>query len=228
MNAPFFCNPEAYRLFAASLPTLGTTRGLIQAALSLSLHALEDFPPAEVERMLDEMAARVSARANPQRPEALIAHLHEVLFEEEGFIGEYDNYYSPLCSYLPAVLTGKRGIPILLALIYKAVGERVGLEIDGINTPGHFLVRVRDSQGWLLIDPYHRGKALTQDEALALVNKIFEGKVEFTYEMFEPATHAEWISRILLNLRSSLNRHGWRDDLGAMNELQSLLAEAII
>jgi regulator of sirC expression with transglutaminase-like and TPR domain len=199
---------------------------LIQAALSLSLHALDDFPPAEVERRLDAMAARVSARVSRNRPEALVAHLHHVLFEEEGFIGEYANYYSPLSSYLPAVLTGKRGIPIMLALIYKAVGERVGLEVDGINTPGHFLVRVRDSQGWLLIDPYHKGKALTQDEALALVNKIFDGQVQYRYEMFEPATHAQWIARILLNLRASLNRSGWCADLGAMNELQSLLSAA--
>jgi regulator of sirC expression with transglutaminase-like and TPR domain len=223
MNAPVYCRPEAYHLFADSLPALGTTQGLIQAALSLSLHALDDFPPGEVERRLDEMAARVLARVQRHRTEALVAHLHHVLFDEEEFAGEYSNYYSPLSSYLPAVLTSKRGIPIMLALIYKAVGERVGLEVDGINTPGHFLVRVHDSHGWLLIDPYHHGKVLTQDEALKLVNKIFDGNLEFSYEMFEPATHAQWIERILLNLRSSLNRCGWRSDLGAMNELQSLL-----
>ena len=37
MSSPHYCRPEAYRLFAGSLPELETTSGLIQAAMSLSL-----------------------------------------------------------------------------------------------------------------------------------------------------------------------------------------------
>ena len=54
----------------------------------------------------------------------------------QQFGGDGAVYSSPLNSYLPAVLETRRGIPITLALIYKAVAERVGLEVDGINLPG--------------------------------------------------------------------------------------------
>lgn len=223
MNAPFFCRPEAYQLFASSLSSLASTKGLIQAALSISLHALEDLDMARIERRLDALAERVAKRARRSSPEARIAHLHQVLFEEEGFVGEFDGYDRPVNSYLPVVLETGRGIPISLALVYKAVGERVGLEIDGINAPGHFLLRVRDSRGWLLIDPYRRGKALTEAEVYELVDRIFRRPVPRTYSLCEPATHAQWIERMLRNLKSSFADYGCTEDHGAMDELQSLL-----
>ena len=224
MNSPHFCRPEAYWLFAESLPALETTQGLLQAALSVSLHALEDYPPARVEQRLEEMAERVTARARRNSAEARLAHLHHVLYVEEGFLGDRSRYYNPLNSYLPAVLESRRGIPITLALIYKAVAERVGLEVEGLNSPGHFLLRVRDSRGWLLIDPFHGGKALTEDEAYDLVDRTFGYAVGRTYSLSEPATHAQWIERILLNLQNNFSQQGFRNDHGAMTELQHLLA----
>lgn len=226
MNAPIYCRPEAYSLFADSLRALDSTEGLIRAALSISLHALDDVDPTEVLRRLDAMAMRVVKRARASSLEARIAHLHRVLFDEEGFQGHDDCYDSPLSSYLPVVLESGRGLPIAMSLVYKAVGERAGLEIDGLNTPGHFLVRVRDSRGWLIIDPYHGGKALTEDEAYALIDRVFQYPVPRTFSLTTPATHAEWIERMLRNLKHSFSGFGCTDDHGAMHELHSLLLPA--
>ncbi len=224
MSAPHYCRPEAYHLFAGSLPELKTTSGLIQAAMSLSLHALDDLDPAFVNDRLNELAQRVTTRARPNRPEALLAHLHRVLFDEEQFGGDNAVYSNPLSSYLPAVLETHRGIPITLALIYKAVAERVGLEVDGINLPGHFLVRVRDSRGWLLVDPFHGGRMLTIDEAYYLADQIFQSRIDRTYDLTTPATHLQWVERMLLNLKSNFQRRGCNDDLAAMTEFESLLS----
>lgn len=224
MNSPHFCRPEAYRLFAESLHSLQTTQGLLQAALSLSLHALDDYEPTRVEQRLNEMAERVAARARRTSAEARLAHLHHVLYEEEKFLGDRSYYYNPLNSYLPAVLESRRGIPITLALIYKAVAERVGLEVEGVNAPGHFLLRVRDSRGWLLIDPYHQGAALTESEAYDLIDRTFDRPIPRDYSLSQPATHAQWIERILLNLQANFSHRGFRTDLDAMIELQSLLS----
>ena len=228
MKEPYFCRPEAYRLFAASLPRLATTNGLIQAALSVSLHALDDCEPAQVERRLNEMAEKVAAKAGNASLEARLAHLHHVLYDMEGFVGDNGQYYNPLTSYLPAVLESRRGIPITLALIYKAVAERVGLEVDGVNAPGHFLVRVRDSHGWLLIDPFHRGNVLTEDEAYDLIDRVFQHPIERNYSLREPATHAQWIFRILSNLQNNFSHRGCRSDHGAMTELQTLLSTTVV
>lgn len=221
--APCFCRPEAYQLFAASLPTLCTTDGLLQAALSVSLHALEDYPPERVYERLTALAKRVAKRARQSSVEAKLAHLHRVLYEEEGFVGDRGYYYNPLNSYLPAVLESRRGIPITLALIYKAVGEQVGLEIEGVNTPGHFLLRVRDSRGYMLIDPYHGGAALSAEEAYGLIDRTFGQAVERSYSLEEPATHTQWIERILRNLQRNFEHLGFDNDHRAMGELQFLL-----
>ncbi len=224
MKSPHFCRPEAYRLFAESLPALDSTAGLIQAALSVSLHALEDYPPVRVEQRLFEMAERVIARARRTSPEARLAHLHHVLYVEEGFVGDRSSYYNPLNSYLPVVLETRRGIPITLALIYKAVAERVDLEVEGVNSPGHFLLRVRDSRGWLIIDPFNQGVMYTEEEACDLIDRTFGRAIERYYSLSEPTTHAQWIERILLNLQNNFSRHGCRNDHAAMLELRHLLS----
>jgi regulator of sirC expression with transglutaminase-like and TPR domain len=228
MNRTFFCRPEAFRLFAEGIQHLETTRGLVQAALAISLHALDDTDLAKVEQRLDALAERVRVRTGSQREEALLAHLHHVLFDEEGFLGERANYYNPLNSYLPAVLESRRGNPITLSLIYKAVGERVGLTIEGVNSPGHFLVRVRDSRGWLLIDPYHQGRSLTDREAAALIDQVFSQPPGRDYNLDEPATHSQWIERMLANLFHTFAAYGCRADQAAMVELHAVLAGVTI
>ena len=64
---------------------------------------------------------------------AVLAHLHEVLFDEEGFAGNVDDYYNVANSYLPVVLETRRGIPISLTLLYKLVAERLGLPVQGVK-----------------------------------------------------------------------------------------------
>lgn len=224
MNAPDLCRPEAYFHFARSLSSIESTSGLLQAAVAVSLHALDDCQPSAVDCRLQALANRVKSRVRRHHsPEAILAHLHDVLFDEEGFAGEWTDYYNPLNSYLPAVLETRRGIPITLALLYKVVAERVGLTVQGINAPGHFLVRVRDSRGWILIDPFHKGQMLTPEEAYSLIRTIFGRGVPCTPSYLDPTTHAQWITRLLANLEAIFLNQGCRDDLAAMHELQWLL-----
>lgn len=223
MKLPALCRPEAFQLFAQTLPQLKSTSGLQDAAVAIALHALDDVDPTKVERRLQELADKVLSRVSSRRPEALIAHLHAVLFEDERFCGEASNYYSPLNSYLPAVLESCRGIPITLALVYKLVGERIGLTIDGLNAPGHFLVRVRDSRGWLIIDPYHGGAVLTPTEAFELMERTLGHRIDRLPCYLEAATHEQWLARMLANLQQIFSHGRCSCDLAAMTELQALL-----
>ena len=63
-----------------------------------------------------------------------------MLFEVFGLRGNAEDYYNPANSYLCDVLATRRGLPITLSLVYKLVAEGVGLEVHGVNAPGHFLV----------------------------------------------------------------------------------------
>ena len=135
MKHPTLCRPAAFELFRQHLPLVHTTDGLLYAAIAISMHSLDDVAPEEIDEELHGLAHRVSARLRTDNIDAMTAHLHDVLFEEEGFRGNSDDYYNPNNSYLSAVLASKLGFPISLSLIYKVVAERVGLEVEGVNAP---------------------------------------------------------------------------------------------
>jgi regulator of sirC expression with transglutaminase-like and TPR domain len=223
MQQPSLCRPEAFRFFQQQIPIIETTEGLLNAAIAISMHALEDVDPQEVVDELQELVHRVSSRVAGQQTQALLAHLHDVLFDEEGFCGNSVDYYDPGNSYLPTVLETKLGIPISLSLIYKVVGERIGLDIEGVNAPGHFVVRAMTDQGWMIVDPYLSGGVLTADETFARIEEFTGRSVPHTQEYLRPATHSQWLSRMLVNLQHVFATNEQRADLAAMSELQSLL-----
>ena len=63
-----------------------------------------------------------------------------MLFHEWGFRGNQENYTDPRNSLLDQVLATRKGIPISLCIIYLLVAERLGLELESVGIPGHFLV----------------------------------------------------------------------------------------
>jgi regulator of sirC expression with transglutaminase-like and TPR domain len=124
---------------------------------------------------------------------------------------------------LPAVLNTRRGIPVLLSLIYKIVGERAGLTVQGINAPGHFMVRVRCDNAWMIVDPFFGGQMLTRSEAFDRLDRVAGRRLPRTNPMLAIATHQQWIVRILGNLRQLFATEGRLDDLAAMTELAQAL-----
>jgi len=222
-NQPTLCRPEAFEFFREQLPIIETTAGLLNGAIAISMHALDDVDPAAVDAELQNLAHRVSSRVASPSSTALLAHLHDVLFDEEEFRGNSEDYYNPLNSYLPAVLKYKLGIPIALSLVYKVVAERIGIEVQGVNSPGHFVVRVMTNEGWMIVDPYVGGGVLTANEAFDRMEEVTGRRVPRVPEYLAPSTHSQWLSRMLVNLQHIFATHEMRADLAAMSELQSLL-----
>src|SRR5204862_6211385 len=123
--------------------------------------AQDAYPKLELERYLGEierMALRLRGRM-PQTmaPEERVAALNEFLFGDMGYAGNTEEYYDPRNSYLNEVMDRKIGIPITLSVLYMAVGRRVGLPLEGVSFPGHFLVRLKLRNGLLVLDPFAAG-----------------------------------------------------------------------
>jgi regulator of sirC expression with transglutaminase-like and TPR domain len=217
------CRAEALDYLLAQLPIVDTCQGLLRAAIAISMHALDDVDPLRVEQRLQILSLRVRERSPSQRPAAILANLHAVLFDEEGFAGNLDHYYNALNSYVPAVLDSRRGLPILLSLIYKTVGEGAGLIVEGVNAPGHFMVRVWCDNNWMVVDPFFGGQMLTREEAFCRLERIAGTPLPRNDEYLATATHDEWLVRILGNLCHLFATEGRRDDLAAMTELAAAL-----
>ncbi|MCC7085114.1 MAG: transglutaminase family protein [Pirellulales bacterium] len=226
-DAPRFCRPAAYDAFVAQLSTLETTDSLVRAAVAVSMHELDGVLADGVERSLDELADNVRRKVNSVTPSALVARLHEVMFDERGFSGNTDDFYSPENSYLSRVLESRRGIPVTLSLIYKAVAQRLGLMARGINAPVHFLTAVESDSNWMIVDPFHGGRMLTKKEVFDQLDQHASAPVDRSEELLATATHGQWLGRIIRNLELVFARVNRENDRMAMRELQTLLAGMI-
>src|SRR5205085_1534071 len=127
----------------------------------------EEFPTVDVDRylgMLDALAHRVrrrlaELRADEERDsdEAALDALHGVLFDEEGFHGTPEGEWEHEDYFLSSGLDRKRGLPIVLSVIYCEVARRAGLNAVGINLPGHFMAQFRGDHTSVLVDPFNHG-----------------------------------------------------------------------
>jgi len=152
----------------AALAAAGERTDLARAALAIARIAYPDLDPAPYLRQLDDLAAAVRPRFYPQAsPEAAVTELAGYLFGECGFRGNQEEYYDPRNSYLNDVLERRTGIPITLSVVLIETGARLGLGIEGVGFPGHFLVRVAGSRGPLVLDPFFGGRPIGERELLA-------------------------------------------------------------
>jgi regulator of sirC expression with transglutaminase-like and TPR domain len=220
---PICCTPQAFQLLSTHVQTLNSPDALLGGAIAVSLHALNDVDPFSIDATLQRFADTVRQRVRGAQPQAILAHLHDVLFEEEGFAGNTDDYYNTNNNLLPIVLETKKGLPITLSLIYKSVAGRLGLRAYGINLPGHFLVGIDIDGSPLMIDPFAKGRMINQDEAHERLRQIFGDEVEWSDELLKPASHRLWLTRMLQNLLNTYGSKGQYLEVAAMLEMEMLL-----
>lgn len=205
------------------LPEIDGERMLLPAAMAVSEHVPIDMDLAEIDDRIGQMSRIVASRTHSGQPQAVIAHLHDYLFEELAFEGNSDDYYNPDNSILPAVLYTRKGLPITLSLLYKLVSDRIGLNTWGIGLPGHFVLGLSYGGKTAYVDAFAGGKLLTLDEARARVTGQFGSQVEWSDRLLTPVTNRYWVTRILQNLLSSYTRSGSYQELAAVLELEVVL-----
>ena len=142
---------------------------------------------------------------------ARIVALNEFLFGEERFTGNDAQYDDPRNSFLNEVLDRRTGIPITLALVYMEVAKRAGVEVEGVNFPGHFLVRCRGVKGTryscdLIIDAHHGGALLSDTMCRELLTRHAGDEAVWDAHMLSHATKLQILTRMLLNLKRAYVR----------------------
>ncbi|NOZ40164.1 MAG: hypothetical protein GXP24_08055 [Planctomycetes bacterium] len=223
---PAYCRPAAYQLFQEQLATVDTGESLFRAAFAIALHQRPEADLAEVETIVENLADTVARRVCSRSTEALLAHLHDVLFDVYGLRGNVDDYFNPANSYLPDVLHARQGLPITLVLVYKRVAEQLGLTVHGVNSPGHFLAEVEANEPpgeSLYIDAFFSGELLNENEIVERIRQATGLDIEPTPKLLARATHRQWLGRMLNNLQAAFATLGQDRDVYAMQELQALL-----
>jgi regulator of sirC expression with transglutaminase-like and TPR domain len=224
-SLPLCCSLKSFELLSRQLPAIHSPDALLIGAVAISMHQMEDVDPAAVDETIQDAVDTIRSRVRGSQPQALLAHLHEHLFEEMGLAGNVDDYYNPANSYLPAVLEMKKGLPITLSLVYKLVAERLGLRAWGVGLPGHFVVgvEVEPFAQPMLVDAFNGGRVLTQEEAHDRLKQTFGPEVEWTEELLRPASNRHWLTRVLQNLLNVFGSRGHYADVAAVLEMEMLL-----
>lgn len=133
---------------------------------------------------------------------ACVTGLNRYLYEDQRFVGNRDQYEDPRNSCLNEVVNRRTGIPITLSLVYIEVGRRAGLQVEGVNFPGHFLVRLpAEMPECVIIDPFHGGALLSERDCRRLLQQHVGAEVAFSTSLLAPATRMQIIIRMLLNLK---------------------------
>jgi regulator of sirC expression with transglutaminase-like and TPR domain len=204
---------RTYRAFAALLARDDEAIDLVQATLLIACTQYPNLDMAYYIAQLDSLARRVRTQLalpapdlRPTLPEEIdvlhvIHAMNKILFEEEQFHGNRDDYHNPNNNFLNKVLENHVGIPVTLSLIYTEVGRRVGLQIDGIGMPYHFIVRCHSPQGFIYIDPYEGGLLMSEQSCRERIRQTTQHRIKFHAQWLEPFTHRRWLMRILNNLK---------------------------
>ncbi len=138
---------------------------------------------------------------------ARVDALNKYLFGEVGFTGNREHYDDPRNSCLNEVIDRRTGIPITLALLYIEVARRAGIRTEGVNFPGHFLVRALqdlhtdDPDDGLIIDAFHGGAILGENDCRALLHRHMGEEAAWAPALLARATRRQIMVRMLLNLK---------------------------
>jgi regulator of sirC expression with transglutaminase-like and TPR domain len=155
---------------------------------------------ATIQGYADDLKPKLSPGADLP---ATLTTINRYLFDELGFAGNNNQYDDPRNSYLNEVFDRKLGIPISLAVVQIELMRRLGLPLDGISFPGHFLVRLPVDDGILVMDPYNKGRPVSAEELKERASPHLGGQPPDDLQLIEilaPATHRMILARMLRNL----------------------------
>ncbi len=196
--------------------------GLARAALLYAREiAYPDLQPSLYIAQLDRWADVVQRRLS--RTDTVltrVGHLADYLFGELNFKGNTEDYVDPRNSYLNQVIDRRLGLPITLSVVFIELGLRLGLPVEGVGLPGHFIVGVQAEAGRYFFDPFHGGAEVTEDDAARLVRDTIghTGALKPDWLMVTPPKAI--LTRMLNNLRNTyIEKQAWPEAIAVVEHL---------
>lgn len=204
MQARFFTHPAAARQrFLELTQRPEPLLDLVEASLVI---ALEEYPALDIDgylRRVDGWSDAIRERVEGSRDiERIVEEINRLLFEEEGFHGEAENYYDPRNTFLNEVLDRHAGLPLALSIVYLEISRRLGIDMSGVALPGRFLVKVCGTWGTIFIDPFDEGRVLTTAECQKIMDEVYGGGVRLREHHLRSSSRREIVGRVLSHLKS--------------------------
>jgi regulator of sirC expression with transglutaminase-like and TPR domain len=187
--------------FASEIHKPDAGINLARAALVMGRFEYPDLDVAGYLSRLDRLADAAGHAAQSADLPALT--LAQFLFAKLGFSGNAGDYADPRNSFMNEVLERRLGIPISLSVLYIEIARRVDIQAQGVGLPGHFIVCVTLKSGEVIyLDPFHGGKALSEDDCRQRVAAVTGGALPFHESFLNPVQSRYILTRMLNNLKN--------------------------
>ena len=164
---------------------------LDEAALLIAAHAQPGLDVQAELATLDGLAAGIA--------EPTLESWRRHLFVDLGFSGNVKRYYDPSNSFLNEVVRRRRGLPITLSVLGMEVGRRVGLRLEGVGMPGHFLLRHGPDA---YVDPFDGGRLLDREGCIERFHAVNGPRTPFHPSYLDAVSPRAVLARMLNNLKS--------------------------
>lgn len=177
----------------------GTTeRSTLSEESDTTGDGLVDLGQAELDRL-----AGLLPYERGRSPAQWAGALEQLLGRQLGFHGTPADYRRLESSLLSAVLERRRGLPILLSVVWTEVARRAGAPVYGVALPGHYVVGFGDPAGdHVLADPFGGGRLLAEDELETVVAGATGSRMPVSDAVLQPASPLETVLRVLNNIRA--------------------------
>jgi regulator of sirC expression with transglutaminase-like and TPR domain len=176
---------------------------LVMAALEIARDGQQnlDFTPTleRLRKSVSQLTCPVTQAGSDLRElEIVIQHMTEEL----QLRGDDDCFTEAEASYLNCVLETGRGLPISLSVLYVAVANELGIPLEPVAAPAHFLTRLHTDSGTVYVDAFHGGRIMQEDECLEWLHDITEMPVPHIQSLMKPASQRAIVVRMLHNLKT--------------------------
>jgi regulator of sirC expression with transglutaminase-like and TPR domain len=130
--------------------------------------------------------------------------LNEIILLKYGYSGDELTYDDLQNANLMRVIDRRKGLPVVLGILFIDAARAQGWEAAGLAFPGHFLIRLSQHAERLILDPFHQGQICGAAELRELLKAVAGAESELTPEYYAPVSDRDVLLRLQNNLKSRL------------------------
>jgi len=179
-----------------------------RAAISLSLSNSPELSlgrfEAHMTRMADDLLAAHGALIDAGAANdvsTMAAAIKQTFVEKYGYGGDKDRYDNLDNADLIQVIEQRKGLPIALSILYMSVIRTVGWNVEGLNFPAHFIIRLERDGERLILDPFNDCAVLGAPELRQILKEIAGDRAELSASYYQPAKNREILIRLQNNIK---------------------------
>ena len=161
---------------------------------------------AHIKRLSDDLKSSLASGID------LKDALTKVVFCVHGYSGDFLTYDAIQNADLMCVIDRKKGLPVALGILIIQTARSCGYSADGLNFPGHFLLRIGQGRERKILDPFNGGVEKTASDLRDLLKLTTGLDAELLPEHYEAARNRDILIRLQNNIKTRHERAGRFDE----------------